>query len=116
MLTGSLKEKRVSPKVTTKVIRGMEHLSYEKRVREFWIVRLGEEKALAFQYLRRAYKKDGEGIFMRTWSDRTRGNGFKLKENDIAIKYDYDVGILLRYSEPEKEKSFAKIQVSQYIK
>jgi len=27
-----------------------------------------------------ADRKDGEGLFTRGWSDRTRGNGSKLKE------------------------------------
>jgi len=35
----------------------------------------------AFQYLKGAYKKDGEGLFTRAGRDRTRGNGFKLKED-----------------------------------
>jgi len=30
--------------------------------------------------LKRAYKKAAEGLFTRAWSDRTSGNGFKLKE------------------------------------
>ena len=33
----------------------------------------------AFQYLKGAYKKAREGLFTRACSDRTRGNGFKLK-------------------------------------
>jgi len=45
----------------------------------------------AFQYLKGAYKKDGEGLFTRASSDRTRGNDFKLKEGrfrlDISKKF-----------------------------
>lgn len=33
-----------------------------------------------FQYLKEAYKKDGERLFIRVCSDRTKGNCFKLKE------------------------------------
>jgi len=28
-----------------------------------------------------AYRKDGEGLLTRVWSDRTRGNGCKLQES-----------------------------------
>jgi len=42
--------------------------------------RLWGDLIAAFQYLKRADKKAGEGLFTRTWSDRTRGNGLKLKE------------------------------------
>ena len=34
---------------------------------------------MAFQYLKGAYRKDGEGLFIRQCSDRMRDNGFKLK-------------------------------------
>lgn len=33
------------------------------------------------QYLKRAYKGAGEGLFKRVYSDRNRGNGFKLKDD-----------------------------------
>ena len=40
---------------------------------------------MAFQYLKRAYRKDGEGLFIRECSDRTTGNGFKLKEGRFRL-------------------------------
>ena len=39
----------------------------------------------AFQYLKGAYRKDGEGLFTRVCSDRTRENGSKLKEGRIRL-------------------------------
>ena len=39
----------------------------------------------AFQYLKGAYRKAGEGLFTRACSDRTRGNGFKLKEGRFRL-------------------------------
>jgi len=42
--------------------------------------RLQGDLIAAFQYLKGAYRKDGEGLFTRECSDRTRRNGSKLKE------------------------------------
>jgi len=39
----------------------------------------------AFQYLKRAYRKDEEGHFIRECSDRTRGNSFKLREGRFRL-------------------------------
>ena len=66
----------------TKMISG---LSYEDRLTELGLFslekrRLQRDLIAAFQYLKGAYKKSGEGLFARACSDRTRGNGFKLKE------------------------------------
>ncbi|PKU47714.1 hypothetical protein llap_1994 [Limosa lapponica baueri] len=40
-----------------------------------------------FQYLQGAYRKDGEGLFIRECSNRMTGNGFKLKEGRFRLDF-----------------------------
>ena len=72
------------------MIRGLEHLSYEDRLRELGLFslekrRLWGDLLAAFQYLKGAYRKDGEGLFIRECSDKRRGNGFKLKKGRFRL-------------------------------
>ena len=72
------------------MIRELAHLSYEDRLRELGFVslekrRLWGDLIAAFQYLKGAYKKAGEGLLTRACSDRTRGNGFKLEEGRFRL-------------------------------
>ena len=40
---------------------------------------------MAFQYLKRAYKQEGERLFTRMDSDRTRGNGPYLRQGRFRL-------------------------------
>ena len=40
---------------------------------------------MTFQFLKGAYRKAGEGIFVRAYGNRTRGNGFKLEEGRFRL-------------------------------
>jgi len=47
--------------------------------------RLWGDLTEAFQYLKGAYKQEGERLFTRVDSDRTRGNGFKLRREKFRL-------------------------------
>jgi len=64
------------------MIQGLEHLSYEERLRELGLFRLEKRRlrgdfTTAFHYLKGAYRKEGENLISRACCDRTRSDGFK---------------------------------------
>jgi len=72
------------------MIRGLEHLSYEERLRELGLFclekrRLRGDLIAAFQYLKGACRKDGENIFGRAYCNRMRANGFKVREGRFRL-------------------------------
>ena len=68
----------------TKVIRGLESLCWEERLGELGLLTLerrrlrGDLRAAASAW--RGCERAGEGLVTRAWSDRTRGDGFKMNE------------------------------------
>jgi len=72
------------------MIQGLEHLSYEERLRELGLFNLEKGRVqgnltVAFQYLKQASKKAGEGLFIKACHERTRGNSFKPKKCSFGL-------------------------------
>ena len=72
------------------MIRELEHLPYKDRLRKLGLFslekrRLWGDLTAAFQYLKGAYKQEGNQLFERIDNSRTRGNGFKLREGRFRL-------------------------------
>ena len=78
------------PKREVICFRGLEHLSHEERLRDLGLFslerrRLRGDLIVAFQYLKGAYKQEGERLFTGVDSGRTRGNGFNLGQGRFRL-------------------------------
>ena len=76
--------------MAVKVVKGLEHLFYEDRLKELGLFGLEKKKLwrdyiMAFHYLRRNYKQERNQLFTGVDSNKTRGNGFKLKEGRFRL-------------------------------
>ena len=69
--------------------RGLQHLPYD-RLRDLGLFslekrRLRGDLIVPFHYLKGAYPKDREGLFIRECSDKMKRNGFTLKEGSFRL-------------------------------
>ena len=78
----------------TKMIRGLDHLPCEDRLRELGLFRLEKRRfrgdlIAAIQYLKGTYWKVGEELFIKARRDRIRGNDFKLGVGRVRLGRNY---------------------------
>ena len=72
------------------MIRGLEHLSCEERLKDLGLYSLQQRRlwghlTAAFQNMKGVYKQEEDQLFTWSDSDRTRGNGLKLRQGRFRL-------------------------------